>query len=160
MSPGAALRLAAAQREALARAAEAAYPQEFCALLIGRDREAIREVTRLVFAANRDPDPARGFELDPAVLIRELRALREAERRGGGAGERLLGHVHSHPDAAPVPSERDRLQAHEPGQVWLIVPVTQGTAGPPRAFLALHDGTGDARFEPIPLIGAAGQETA
>ena len=146
------LHLTRDQLAALRTMAARAYPNEGCALLIGRDRPdgAGAEVTRIVPAANVDPEPARGFELDPRVLVRELRALREAAK-GRGGDERLLGHMHSHPDAPPVPSARDRAQAFEAGQVWLIVPVRRGRAGAPRAHQALAAADGRMDFQPVAL---------
>jgi proteasome lid subunit RPN8/RPN11 len=153
------LKLTDDQLETLRSAASAAYPNEFCALLIGVDRPerktgtTMAEVTRVVLADNVDQRPDRGFELDPRVLVRELRSLREATRGGSRVGERLLGHVHSHPDAPARPSARDLAQAHEAGQVWLIVPVRQGRVGTPRAFLAASDRKGLRKFEPIRIDG-------
>jgi proteasome lid subunit RPN8/RPN11 len=139
--------LAAEQRAALRAAAESAYPDEFCALLIGTAATASdpARVTRIVLADNVAPEPHRGFELDPRVLIAVLRALREAERTGQGGGERLLGHVHSHPDAPARPSATDRALAHEPGLFWLILAVHQGKAGELNGFQAVTgtDGQGD-----------------
>jgi proteasome lid subunit RPN8/RPN11 len=144
----------------LRAAAAAAYPKEFCALLIGNERAAsaggnvarVAELTRIVAAANLDPVPERGFELDPVVLVRELRALREAERKGQGYGERLLGHAHSHPDSPAAPSARDLAQVNESGQIWLIVPVPGGRSGSPRAFEAILDDSGQPMFRPVGLL--------
>jgi proteasome lid subunit RPN8/RPN11 len=145
------LMIGAAHQAALLRAAEAAYPNEFCALLVGRDRgEAEAELTRIVPAENVAAAPRTGFELDPRVLIRTLRTLREAERTGEGNGERLLGHVHSHPDAAAEPSARDRALAHEPGLFWLIVAVEGGKAGAINAFQSVEAADGEG-------TGAAGR---
>ena len=137
-------------RDRLRAAAEKAYPNECCALLIGvvAAPPAPARVTRLVFADNVAPDPRIGFELDPKVLIAVLRALREAEAAGpgsGGGGERLLGHFHSHPDAPARPSAQDRALAHEPGLFWLIQSVERGGAGELNAFhaIAAADGGGD-----------------
>ena len=158
--PALKLVLAETQLAALRDAARVAYPKEFCGLLIGAERPdnddagTVAQVTRIVFADNLDPHPERGFELDPRVLIRELRALREAERAGRGRGERLLGHVHSHPDAPAIPSARDLSQAIETGQIWLIVPVRKGRAGAPRAFQALTGVAGQTKFRPVRLASS------
>lgn len=147
----AAIRLAAAQ----------AYPNEGCGLLLGIE-ELVREgakgspvlrVTRLVLAANLHPEPRKGFEIDPAVLVSVLRELRETERKGNGSGERLLGHMHSHPDAPAHPSARDLAMAGEPGQIWLIVPVKEGRAGAPHAFQAVVDDANATAFRSL-RIGA------
>ncbi|HLN24851.1 MAG TPA: M67 family metallopeptidase [Patescibacteria group bacterium] len=103
----------------IAAAAAAAYPLECCGLLVGCDDAAGWRVTRWQPAANVHPSPRRHFELDPAVHIALLRQLREA------AGiERLLGHVHSHPDAPAEPSARDRALAHDREMLWMIVSST------------------------------------
>jgi proteasome lid subunit RPN8/RPN11 len=164
-APPSGLALTGAQIAAIRAAAEVAYPHEFCALLIGVDREPasappLAEVTRVVFAPNVDPHPDRGFELDPSVLVREMRALRERAGRSPYPAERLLGHVHSHPDGPARPSARDLAQAFETGQVWMIVPVLQGKPGTPEAFLADLDAQGRALFRPIGLIEADGAALA
>lgn len=147
----AAIRLAAAQ----------AYPNEGCGLLLGVEEPArdgakrgpVLRVTRLVLAANLHPEPRKGFELDPVVLISVLRELRETEQKGNGSGERLLGHMHSHPDAPARPSARDLAMTGEPGQIWLIVPVKEGHAGVPQAFQAVVDDANAATFRAL-RIGA------
>ena len=156
-TPIARLALAREQMAALKQAAEAAYPNEFCALLIGHDGPGgAVAVSRIVPADNVDPEPGRGFELDPRVLFKTMRELRES-----GSAERLVGHAHSHPDAPARPSARDAAQAHEPGLVWLIVPVRKGKAGVARAFLA-EAGVGSgvesgAESGTGPGAGAAGE---
>jgi histidine phosphotransferase ChpT len=98
---------------------------EVCGLLFG-DEQAITAVTP---TANVHPDPARHFEVDPAVLIAALRAER-------GGGQRLIGHYHSHPSGDVMPSARDAASA-EAGRCWLIVAGGQMAlfrAGPAGSF--------------------------
>ena len=152
---------------ALIRAAEAAYPEEFCALLLGRpeglddegrDDDGAGTVTRMVTAVNRHPDPRHGFELDPAVLFAALRPEREAERAGRPPPkERVVGHAHSHPDGAAVPSATDRALAHEPGMAWLIVPVRAGRAGTPTAWRAVAEADGRSGLAPLSLDWPEGE---
>jgi len=111
---------------ALAQLAEAAYPQEACALLVGRQAA----VTRIVPAANIASEPARNFEVDPTTQIRLRRQLRETPN-----GEILLGHWHSHPEGRAEPSATDAAMAFEPELVWLISAVQGGKARAPAAFL-------------------------
>jgi proteasome lid subunit RPN8/RPN11 len=125
---------------------ESAYPLEACALLIGRSDGDVATLTRLILAANIDPDPRRGFELDPKILIATLRGLREA-----GGTEHVIGHVHSHPDAAAEPSARDLALAHEPGLIWIIVPVAKGKAGQPKAWRAESGAEGNPAFVEISI---------
>lgn len=99
-------------RPALARvmALAAASGQEVCGLLLGTpDR-----IDGILPAPNVAADPARHFELDPAVLI----AAHRAARSGGPA---IVGHYHSHPRGAPVPSPTDQACATPDGSLWLIV---------------------------------------
>ncbi|EPR16025.1 peptidase [Sphingobium indicum IP26] len=88
----------------------AADRHEVCGLLLG---EAGR-IEAVLPAANVAPDPARHFELDPAVLIAAHR-----DARAGGA--RIVGHYHSHPGGLAVPSETDAACAAPDGGLWLIV---------------------------------------
>ncbi len=88
----------------------AADPHEVCGLLLGREG-AILNVRP---AVNVAPDPARHFELDPAVLI----AAHRAARAGGPA---ILGHYHSHPSGHAEPSATDAANAAPDGSLWLIV---------------------------------------
>jgi proteasome lid subunit RPN8/RPN11 len=123
----ASLILPPALRRAIEAAAEAAYPQEFCALLLGRalcGKAAAWRVEDWRPAANVHPQPERHFELDPAVHFATLRALRD-----DASGLCLLGHVHSHPDAEAVPSATDLSMAFDPDMVWLILSVRHGKAG-------------------------------
>lgn len=108
---------------------------EVCGLLLGtRGR-----IDAIVPAANVAPDPARHFELDPAVLIRAHRAARS----GGPA---VVGHYHSHPSGLAVPSVTDAECAAPDGSLWLIV-----AGGEARLWLAGRDGAVNGRFTEIPL---------
>ena len=107
---------------------------EICGLLLG----AGDVCTEIIPAANVVTDPARHFEIDPAVLIA---AHREA-RRGGPA---IMGHYHSHPSGHAEPSETDAEAAIADGACWLIL--AQGQALAWRAGPSgLH-----GRFLPEPL---------
>ncbi|SCW49858.1 Proteasome lid subunit RPN8/RPN11, contains Jab1/MPN metalloenzyme (JAMM) motif [Sphingobium faniae] len=88
----------------------ASCKDEICGLLLGGEGriEAIRP------AANVAPDPARHFELDPALLIAAHRAAR-------AGGPRIVGHYHSHPGGEAVPSATDAAYARPDGSLWLIV---------------------------------------
>jgi proteasome lid subunit RPN8/RPN11 len=87
----------------------AAEAHEVCGLLLGTDR-----IEAILPAANVAPDPARHFELDPAVLI----AAHRAARTGGLP---ILGHYHSHPSGVAAPSATDAACARPDGSLWLIV---------------------------------------
>jgi proteasome lid subunit RPN8/RPN11 len=106
--------------KAIADAAEAAYPNECCGLLVGTGRRPVR-VTRLLPAANLAGSSGNRFELDPRVRL-------DAERSLRGTAERVIGHYHSHPDGSALPSPTDLAEAWEPELIWLIVGVVDGQA--------------------------------
>ena len=87
-----------------------AAPHECCGLLLGQGSRRDRAVP----AANVHSDPARHFEIDPAVLSAALRA----ERQGGA---RVMGYYHSHPNGLSAPSAHDRACASGDGRIWAIV---------------------------------------
>ncbi len=113
--------------------AEAAWPEECCGLLAGRDgRDGGRgsggvTVNRIVPSPNVAAPEARlgkkdSFEVDPKVRFGLMRQLE-------GSGERIVGHYHSHPGRPARPSAHDMDMAFEPELVWLIVGVEDGRAG-------------------------------
>ena len=90
--------------------ARRAAPAEACGLLLGRPGQVLAvEATRNVAA-----HPERSFEIDPAALLRVHREAR-------GAGHRIVGWYHSHPDGNGAPSPTDAARAVEDGMLWLIV---------------------------------------
>ncbi|WP_375194707.1 Mov34/MPN/PAD-1 family protein [Sphingobium sp.] len=109
----------------------AADPNEVCGLLMG---DAGR-IAGIRSAANVASDPARHFELDPAVLIAAHRAAR-------AGGERIVGHYHSHPSGVPVPSATDAASAAADGSLWLIA-----GGGVARLWIATAGEAGKVRFE-------------
>ena len=112
------------------QAAEAAYPQECCGLLIGRqgdDGDFIASQTA------PSPNVAKGdhkdsFEVDPQVRFDMMRNL-------GDGPEKIIGHYHSPPPHTGDPSATDFEMAFEPEMVWLIVAVDNGLAQRPRAHI-------------------------
>ena len=113
-------------------AAEAAYPDECCGLLVGRGEApgppgGALVVTRVEASPNVAAGGTRDqFEVDPQVRFDLMRAL-------AGGDERIVGHYHSHPDHPPRPSERDLEMALEPDLVWLITAVERGRAAATKA---------------------------
>ena len=108
---------------------------EICGLLLGQ----AGEIGDIRPAANVAPDPARHFELDPAVLI-------AAHRRARLGGPVVIGHYHSHPSGQAIPSITDAACAAPDGSLWLIVAGREA-----RLWLA---GPGEGlgvRFIPVPL---------
>ena len=111
-------------------AAEAAFPEECCGLLIGHDLDGSgRRIEQVLASPNVAADNRhQRFEIDPQLHFDTLRAL-----RGGPA--RILGHYHSHPDHPALPSASDLAQAWEPDLVWLITAVADGLATETRAHV-------------------------
>jgi proteasome lid subunit RPN8/RPN11 len=136
----------------IAAAAVAAYPLECCGLLVGRDDEDGWRITRWLPVANIHPMPRRHFELDPAAHFALLRQLRAAE--AAASGERLLGHMHSHPDAPAEPSARDRAMAHDREMLWLIVSSSATQAGPMAVWQPQPGSPELAEFRQIALVSA------
>lgn len=127
----------------IADAAEAAYPDECCGLLVGR-AEASGDL--LVSRAEASPNVAEGdtrdsFLVDPKIQFDLMREL-------GDGPECIVGHYHSHPDHGAAPSERDRRSVFYPDHVWVIVAVDGGRAGDMTAHLF---DAGRGRFREIPL---------
>jgi proteasome lid subunit RPN8/RPN11 len=129
MSPPAApsVRLGAAAASVIAYAAETAYPNEACGLLVGRADDGGWRITQAVAGANVHPEPRRRFEVDPRLVFEWMRRLR-------GGDEVLIGHFHSHPDGAAEPSATDRASAHDRNAIWVIAAVAGGRLGAVRAF--------------------------
>lgn len=101
----------------------AAYPNECCGILIGREQTGQRTVERLLPAENVFDDveqrPVR-FSIDPRMLM-------QADRAATEQGTMVLGFYHSHPDHPARPSEYDRQHAW-PFYSYVIVSVTREQA--------------------------------
>lgn len=95
--------------------AAAAGSEEICGFLLGNSDDETAIVTRLVESPNVARDPARTFEIDPAIHFGIRRRLRQTN-------DEIVGVYHSHPKGPPVPSRRD-LERAPPGEewVWLIL---------------------------------------
>ena len=131
----------------IAKAAELAYPDECCGLLVGRiEPSGERVVTRVVASVNVAEGGVRDrFEVDPQLRFDIQHALEDGP-------ERIVGHYHSHPDHAAQPSERDLEMAWEPDLVWLIVAVEDGRTTETTAHLLdRNEGT----FRPVRLASTA-----
>ena len=99
----------------------AAYPNECCGILVGRDVKAAgatrRVVDRLEPGANvfEADERYHRFSIDPRQQLR-------AERAAEAEGRAVLGFYHSHPDHPARPSEYDREHAW-PFYSYVIVAV-------------------------------------
>ena len=90
--------------------AETEAPNEACGLLAGvHGHIAAAHPLRNVAAA-----PDAQFQVDPEEQLRALKAIDAAELD-------WLGHYHSHPRAAPIPSARDMRDCADSGLLQLIV---------------------------------------
>ena len=113
-----------ALRRAIESEGAAAYPNECCGMLIGRDIKdgagTRRVVERLEPGRNafEAAEQYHRFSIDPA---QQLRAERAAEKEG----KAILGYYHSHPDHPARPSEYDREHAW-PYYSYVIVAITKG----------------------------------
>ena len=92
----------------------ACWPEEACALLIGK-RSEMREISisRVALAKNVAQDRERYFEVDPRVRISLEKELR-------GKPEELVGLYHSHPEGPAAPSKTDEGMIYEKDLCWLI----------------------------------------
>ena len=116
--------------------ARAEAPNEACGILFGDAGVEAAEPS-----ANVAIHPARGFEIDPAALLRAHRVAR-------GQGRRVLGWYHSHPNGVAEPSATDAARAVEDGRLWLIA-TDCGVA----AWRAVPGGPVHGRFAPVALVG-------
>ena len=111
--------------------------REVCGLLFGSEGR----IAEAEPCANAAADPARSFEIDPAALF-------AAHRRARGGGVEVIGHYHSHPSGAAVPSARDAAQAMGDGALWLIL-----TAGEARLWRSDRVGA----FDEVGLVADDGK---
>ena len=123
--------------------AEAAFPQECCGLLSGREADGVIRIDGVHESENLAAEPDRRFEVDPALRLGLQRTLR-------GDGRRVVGIYHSHPDGPAQPSPRDLAAAWEPDLLWLVVGVRHGQAVQCTSHV-LVEADGEARFTEVPL---------
>jgi len=131
--------------------AEAAFPYEACGLLVGFQRVGGDvEVTRVAASKNMVAALHQDrFEIDPEMRLRVMRELcHAAPATLPGAKRAIVGHYHSHPNGAPIPSATDLSMAWEPELIWLITAVVSGQAVQSMAYLLSESGT---RFNDIGL---------
>ncbi len=100
--------------------AEAAYPEEFCAILVGKRDAAGAHVTRILPTPNTHDHPRRAYSISPGAVI-------QAQRRSREENLQILGFAHSHPDHSAEPSPTDLEQALWLGCFYGIVSVRGGT---------------------------------
>jgi len=132
-----------AEIRAMRTEAKTSYPEECCGALLGAVcPETGRQVIRAVPIYNaREDERQRRYLIGPG----DVETLEDAATRGGLD---VLGFYHSHPDHPAVPSVFDRDHAW-PWYTYVIVPVSHGIAGAPRAWQLSGD---RADFDEIELI--------
>ena len=148
-----AVRLSAANLAVIEAAAEDAYPEECCGLLVGRRGEEGEYLVERIVASpnvagkfsplmeNADEYRRDHFEVDPRVRLGVMTELEEV-----GGGRQILGAYHSHPDHPCDPSPRDAAGIYEPALLWIITSVQKGRSGATAAFVPLEDCSGFERL--------------
>jgi proteasome lid subunit RPN8/RPN11 len=120
------LTLTPQQARQIEREGAAAYPNECCGVMIGREivenEKTLRHVDRLRGLENSfdAAEQFHRFALSPLDLMK-------AEKAAAAEKKLVLGFYHSHPDHPARPSEYDRQHAW-PFYSYLIVSIAQGTA--------------------------------
>ena len=112
--------LPSALARTIEREGSAAYPNECCGIMFGRDAGGKRLVERLEAVTNSyaADEQYHRFSIDPKELMR-------AEKSAAETGQMVLGFYHSHPDHPARPSETDR-QAAWPFYSYVIVSIGKG----------------------------------
>jgi proteasome lid subunit RPN8/RPN11 len=140
--------------EDLARAIEregsAAYPNECCGIMIGRDvtegGTTQRALERLEPMQNvwDAAEQRRRFAIDPLALMK-------AEKTAAEQGKLVIGFYHSHPDHPARPSETDR-QYGWPFYSYIIVSIAKGEPAAMTSWV-LNDAT--EQFEEQRIVRSA-----
>ena len=114
------LMLTESQRQQIEREAAAAYPDECCGIMYGKDAAGQRIVSTLEAVPNVFDEVERyhRFSISPKQLM-------DAERRAASLGELVIGFYHSHPDHPARPSEYDREHGW-PFYSYVIIAVAKG----------------------------------
>jgi proteasome lid subunit RPN8/RPN11 len=116
--------LSDALRRRIESEGSAAYPNECCGILVGRDESGPggkrRVVDRLEPGANvfEADERYHRFSIDPRQQMR-------AERAAEAEGKVVLGFYHSHPDHPARPSEYDREHGW-PFYSYVIIAIANG----------------------------------
>jgi proteasome lid subunit RPN8/RPN11 len=101
--------------------------EECCGLLAGDGRI----ITRAFAARNAAEEKTKNYEMAPEELFRLMREIR-------GAGLRLMGIYHSHPNGKNEPSARDIERAYYPEAAYLVLSPHEDAQQPVRAFMIRH----------------------
>lgn len=130
-----AIRLKESHLDAMKRRAEAAYPEECCGLLLGRELAEVKAVEELLPLGNaREDSPHNRFLIPPEKM-------KEGNRLARARGMEIVGFYHSHPDAEPRPSAYD-LEHAWPWYAYVILWVKGGEAVEVTAWRMAEDRSG------------------
>src|SRR3954471_3518841 len=120
----------------------AAYPNECCGILIGKEKDGRRVVERLAPMKNVfvSGEQYHRFTIDPLAQI-------EAEKSADGAGQVVLGYYHSHPDHPARPREYDRAHVRRWSSCGQIIVAIE--KGRPAAMTAWYIDEDTEQFAPL-----------
>ena len=142
-APAELLALPEAIREAIVEHAREAGRLECCGLIAARDGVP----TRTIRCANVAATPSVRYRIDPREQLAAFRSM-------DTAGEELFGIYHSHPASAAFPSPTDRIEAHYPDALYVLVSLRSG-APEVRAFRIRADAAGPEKsVVEVPLLTA------
>ncbi len=125
---GNALQLPATLARQIVGHASAAYPEEACGLVSGRDRVAVQ----VHAGRNVSATPRMAYELDVDTLALQI-GFEEA-------GLETVAIYHSHPRGPATPSAADIARAAYPGVVHIICSLADRDRPQLRGFLISGDG--------------------
>lgn len=109
------------------------YPEEACALLVGKQGEdGSYQINEVVIARNIAENRHHFFEIDPSTRIK-------TEKRVRGGLEKVIGVFHSHPNGLDEPSKADAEMVIERDLVWLIAAVGEDLNVTIRAFMPKNE---------------------
>lgn len=127
------LALPAQVRDAIVSHARDAGRLECCGLVAARGGVP----TRTIRCANVAATPAVRYRIDPREQLAAFRSMDEA-------GEELFAIYHSHPASPAFPSPTDRIEAHYPDALYVLVSLRSGEPEL-RAFRIRPDAPGSER---------------
>ena len=147
------LRLTASLATTIHAAMAAAYPEEGCGVLVGRDASDARWIERAITLGNaREDSRVNRYLISPEQLL-------AADRDARAQGLDVVGFFHSHPDHPARPSAYD-LEHAWPYYSYVIVSVQGGSVVDTTAW-RLREDRSQFDAEPIEIVrDAAGERDA
>ena len=122
------------------RAAEGAFPEECCGILIGPVPQGFEKQGRAVCVEEARPLPngwessarTHRYEIDPRIFAK-------IEQELSGTGRGIVGLYHSHPSVPAWPSPFDLERAWPCYSYWIVC-VREGKAAGSRSWMRSDDG--------------------